>query len=292
MTPPRRLVYLGSPAAAVRPLRALVETGFEIALVVSQPDRRRGRGATRTPTPVKATALDLGLPVSERVDDVIGAGADLGVVVAYGRLIRPPVLAALDFVNLHFSLLPRWRGAAPVERAIFAGDHETGVCVMGLEEGLDTGPVYGCEHLAIGPHESADELLSRLVAAGSDLLVRTLTEGLGEPVAQEGEATYAAKLEASDLKLDWDRSAIELYRMVRVGGAWTTFRGRRLKVLQARLSEVEADQPTPGTIVGTTVAAGEGALELVEVQPEGKAAQPATAWRNGARPAPGDALGG
>jgi methionyl-tRNA formyltransferase len=179
-----------------------------------------------------------------------------------------------------------------VERAIFAGDHETGVCVMGLEEGLDTGPVYGCEHLAIGPHESADELRSRLVAAGSDLLVRTLTEGLGEPVAQEGEATYAAKLEASDLKLDWDRSAIELYRMVRVGGAWTTFRGRRLKVLQARLSEVEADQPTPGTIVGTTVAAGEGALELVEVQPEGKAAQPATAWRNGARPAPGDALGG
>jgi methionyl-tRNA formyltransferase len=292
MTPPRRLVYLGSPAAAVRPLRALVEAGFEIALVVSQPDRRRGRGATRTPTPVKATALDLGLPVSERVDDVIGAGADLGVVVAYGRLIRTPVLAALDFVNLHFSLLPRWRGAAPVERAIFAGDHETGVCVMGLEEGLDTGPVYGCEHLAIGPHESADELRSRLVAAGSDLLVRTLTEGLGEPVAQEGEATYAAKLEASDLKLDWDRSAIELYRMVRVGGAWTTFRGRRLKVLQARLSEVEADQPTPGTIVGTTVAAGEGALELVEVQPEGKAAQPATAWRNGARPAPGDALGG
>ncbi|MDQ3461736.1 MAG: methionyl-tRNA formyltransferase [Actinomycetota bacterium] len=292
MTPPRRLVYLGSPAAAVRPLRALVEAGFEIALVVSQPDRRRGRGATRTPTPVKATALDLGLPVSERVDDVIGAGANLGVVVAYGRLIRPPVLAALDFVNLHFSLLPRWRGAAPVERAIFAGDHETGVCVMGLEEGLDTGPVYGCEHLAIGPHESADELRSRLVAAGSDLLVRTLTEGLGEPVAQEGEATYAAKLEASDLKLDWDRSAIELYRMVRVGGAWTTFRGRRLKVLQARLSEVEADQPTPGTIVGTTVAAGEGALELVEVQPEGKAAQPATAWRNGARPAPGDALGG
>ncbi|MBA2437750.1 MAG: methionyl-tRNA formyltransferase, partial [Acidimicrobiia bacterium] len=171
MTPPRRLVYLGSPAAAVRPLRALVEAGFEIALVVSQPDRRRGRGATRTPTPVKATALDLGLPVSERVDDVIGAGADLGVVVAYGRLIRPPVLAALDFVNLHFSLLPRWRGAAPVERAIFAGDHETGVCVMGLEEGLDTGPVYGCEHLAIGPHESADELRSRLVAAGSDLLV-------------------------------------------------------------------------------------------------------------------------
>ncbi|MBA3956613.1 MAG: methionyl-tRNA formyltransferase [Acidimicrobiia bacterium] len=292
MTPPRRLVYLGSPAAAVRPLRALVEAGFEIALVVSQPDRRRGRGATRTPTPVKATALDLGLPVSERVDDVIGAGADLGVVVAYGRLIRPPVLAALDFVNLHFSLLPRWRGAAPVERAIFAGDHETGVCVMGLEEGLDTGPVYGCEHLAIGPHESADELRSRLVAAGSDLLVRTLTEGLGEPVAQEGEATYAAKLEASDLKLDWDRSAIELYRMVRVGGAWTTFRGRRLKVLQARLSEVEADQPTPGTLVGTTIAAGEGALELVEVQPEGKAAQPATAWRNGARPAPGDALGG
>ena len=285
------MVYLGSPAAAVPPLRALVDAGFEVALVVSQPDRKRGRGAALTPTPVKAAALELGLPTSDRVDDVIGVGADLGVVVAYGRLVRPHLLEALSFVNLHFSLLPRWRGAAPVERALLAGDEETGVCVMGLEESLDTGPVYGCERLRIGPDETADELRARLVSAGSDLLVRTLTNGLGEAVPQEGEATYAAKLEPSDLLLDWERPAAELHRVVRIGGAWTTFRGRRLKVLRARVAEADDCTSSPGTIDGTRVATGEGALELVEVQPEGKATQPATSWRNGARPALGERLG-
>jgi methionyl-tRNA formyltransferase len=194
-------------------------------------------------------------------------------------------------VNLHFSLLPRWRGAAPVERAILAGDDETGVCVMALEETLDTGPVYGCERLPIGPDETADELRARLVSVGSDLLVHTLTTGLGEAVPQEGEPTYAAKLEASDLRLDWDRPAAELHRVVRIGGAWTTFRGRRLKVLQARVIEVEGGPSGPGTIEATTVRTGRGALELIQVQPEGKAAQPAAAWRNGARPAPGEHLG-
>lgn len=291
MTPPRRLVYLGSPAAAVPPLQALLDADFEIALVVSQPDRKRGRGATLTPTPVKVAALDLGLPVSERVDDVLDAGAELGVVVAYGRLVRPHILAAIPFVNLHFSLLPRWRGAAPVERAILAGDDQTGVCVMGLEEGLDTGPVHSCERLPIGPDETAEKLRARLVATGSELLVRTLTAGLGEAVPQEGQPTYAAKLEPADLLLDWDRPAAELHRVVRIGGAWTTFRGRRFKVLQARVGEVGVGRSTPGTIEGTTVGAGRGALELVEVQPEGKAAQSAAAWRNGARPAPGERLG-
>ncbi len=292
MTPPRRLVYLGSPEAAVPPLRALSDAGFEIVLVVSQPDRKRGRGAALTPTPVKAAALELGLPVSERVDDVTQAGADLGVVVAYGRLVRPHVLDALDFVNLHFSLLPRWRGAAPVERAILAGDDETGVCVMGLEEALDTGPVYACERLAVGPDETADGLRARLVEAGSTLLVRTLTGGLGEAVPQTGEATYAAKLEASDLELDWMRPAVELHRVVRIGRARTTFRGRRLKVVESRLGEATDDLGQPGTIEATTVRTGEGTLELVRVQPEGKATQPAGAWRNGARPTPGERLGG
>lgn len=285
------MVYLGSPAAAVPPLRALVDADFEVALVVSQPDRKRGRGAALTPTSVKAAALELGLPVSDRVDDVIDVDADLGVVVAYGRLVRLHVLDALSFVNLHFSLLPRWRGAAPVERAILAGDEETGVCVMGLEESLDTGPVYGCERLRIGADETADELRARLVSAGSELLVRTLTTGLGDAVPQEGEPTYAAKLEPSDLLLDWERPAVELHRLVRVGGAWTTFRGRRLKVLRARVTEARDGTSIPGTIDGTTVAAGQSALELVEVQPEGRAAQSATSWRNGARPASGERLG-
>ena len=138
---PGRLVFLGTPDASVVPLRALADAGHHIALVVSQPDRRRGRGRQTSPSPVKAAALELGLPVTDDVDDALAVGADLGVVVAFGRLIRPHVLAALPMVNIHFSLLPRWRGAAPVERAILAGDARTGVDLMGVEEGLDTGAV-------------------------------------------------------------------------------------------------------------------------------------------------------
>ncbi len=292
MAPPRRLVYLGSPQAAVAPLRALVDAGFEVALVVSQPDRKRGRGAGLVPTPVKAAAAELDLPVSDRVDDVLGAGADLGVVVAYGRLIRPHVLAELDLVNLHFSLLPRWRGAAPVERAILAGDAETGVCLMGLEEGLDTGPVYACERVAIGPDETAEELRSRLVDVGSVLLVDTLRTGLGHARPQAGEAVYAAKLEPHEMRLDWTRPAEDLHRVVRLGAAWTTFRGRRLKVRRTRLLPPgEEGHLVPGVLDGSRVGTGDGSLELVEVQPEAKAPQAATAWRNGARPTAGERLG-
>ncbi|MEX2659395.1 MAG: methionyl-tRNA formyltransferase [Acidimicrobiales bacterium] len=291
---PKRLAYLGTPEAAVPPLRALVEAGFEVALVVSQPDRRRGRGGASTTSPVKAAALELGLPVTDRVADVTGVGADLGVVVAYGRLIQPPVLAALPMVNLHFSLLPRWRGAAPVERALLAGDTETGVCLMQLEEGLDTGPVFACETVPIGPDESAEELLAQLVAVGTSLLVSQLTAGLGEPDPQTGEPTHAAKIDVADLVLRWERPATELHRLVRLGRAWTTFRGKRFKVLRADLVADPVDGPgAPGTFAddGVTVATGDGALRLVEVQPEGKPAQPADAWRNGARPGPADRLG-
>ena len=278
---------------AVPPLRALVDDGHDVALVVSQPDRKRGRGAALVPSPVKAAAQELGLPVTDRVDDVIDVGAELGVVVAFGKLIKAHVLAALPMVNVHFSLLPRWRGAAPVERAILAGDTETGVCLMGLEEGLDTGPVYECVPLEIGPEETADELRARLVEAGTELLVRRLRDGLGEPQAQEGEPTYAAKVEPEELHLDWNRPAAELHRVVRLGRAWTTFRGRRLKVRRARLvtGPSPAPAPAPGELDGLRVGTGEGALELVEVQPEGKGPQAASAWRNGARPLPGEHLG-
>ena len=281
---------------AVGPLRALVDAGHDIALVVSRPDRRRGRGAALVPSPVKAAARELGLPVTDRVDDVIGAGAELGVVVAYGRLIKPHVLDALPMVNLHFSLLPRWRGAAPVERAILAGDEVTGVCLMALEEGLDTGPVYASLERAIGPDDTLDELRSALSAEGTELLVRLLDDGLPEPSPQVGEVTYAAKIEPAEHHLDWTQSAEHLHRVVRLGQAWTTFRGRRLLVLRARvavdrpegrpLAEGELD---PSTLeVGT---GGGGALALVDVQPEGKALLPATTWRNGARLQPGDRLG-
>lgn len=289
---PRRLVYLGTPETAVAPLRALIDAGFEVALVVSRADTRRGRGGGHQPSPVKAAALARGLAVTDRIEDVLDIGAELGVIVAYGRLIRPPVLAALPMVNVHFSLLPRWRGAAPVERAVLAGDDRTGVDLMAVEEGLDTGGVYRRAELAIGADESAAELRARLVAAGTGLLVDALTEGLGVAEPQVGDATYAAKLDPDELHLDWARPAEQLHRMVRVGGAWTTFRGRRLKI--HRSARGSADQHTgapPGALDGVRVATGDGWLELVEVQPEGRGRQPAEAWRNGARPTPADRLG-
>src|SRR5947209_17249032 len=193
-----KLAFLGTPEVAVPPLRALVADGHDVRLVVTRADKRRGRGGHLMPSPVKAAAQELGLPVTDKVDDVIDAGAELGVVVAFGRLIKPHVLAQLPMVNIHFSLLPRWRGAAPLERAILAGDTETGVCLMALEQGLDTGPVYDCTRLTIGDGETAEELRARLVAAGTDLLVRTLRTGLGVPVPQAGEPTHAKKLDVED----------------------------------------------------------------------------------------------
>jgi methionyl-tRNA formyltransferase len=286
---PRRLVYLGTPAAAVPPLEALIDAGFEVPLVVSRADAKRGRGGSLRPSPVKAAALARGVAVTDRVADAVEVGADLGVVVAYGRIIRPAVLDRLPMVNIHFSLLPRWRGAAPVERAILAGDDRTGVCLMAVEEGLDTGAVYGRVELPIGPDESADELRARLVAAGSDLLVGQLRSGLGRPEPQVGEPTYAEKIHPDELELDWSQPALTVHRLVRVGGAWTTFRGRRLKVWHTRL--VDVGPPAAGRIDGLVVGTGAGAVELVEVQPEGKGRQPATAWRNGAQPGPDDRLG-
>jgi methionyl-tRNA formyltransferase len=239
---------------------------------------------------VKAAAVELGLPVAHRVDDALAVGAELGVVVAYGALVKAHVLAALPMINLHFSLLPRWRGAAPVERALLAGDSETGVCVMQLEEGLDTGPVFVCEAVPIAADQSAADLREALVATGTRLLVATLDGGLHDARPQEGEATYAAKIEADDLRLDWARPAAELARVVRLGGAWTTFRNKRLKVLAATADASDVAD-APGTLDGERVATGDGVLVLATVQPEGKAPQPAAAWRNGARPAPGEAFG-
>ncbi|CAN5289088.1 methionyl-tRNA formyltransferase [soil metagenome] len=293
-----RLVYLGTPALAVPPLAALVAAGHDVALVVSAADKRRGRGSALSPSPVKAAAAELGPPVNDRVDDVLDVDppAELGVVVAFGRIIKPHMLERLAMVNLHFSLLPRWRGAAPVERALLAGDEVTGVAVMGVEEGLDTGPVYAEAEVDIGPDETADELRARLVAHGTRLLLGVLERGLGAAPArpQEGEATYAQKLSVAELELIWDRPAVELHRVVRVGGAWTTFRGRRVKVHRAMVHRgmVGPEQGlAPGELAGTSVGTGSGTLTLVEVQPEGRPRQAAEAWANGARLVAGDRLG-
>jgi methionyl-tRNA formyltransferase len=270
-------------------LEALASEGHEVAVVVTNPDRRRGRGGALVPSPVKAAALAHGIPVTDQVDDVMDAGAELGVVVAFGRLIKPHVLDRVPMVNLHFSLLPRWRGAAPVERAILAGDSETGVCLMALEAGLDTGPVYRCERTAIGPEEHARELRDRLAAKGTSMLVEELRRGLGAPTPQVGEPTYAAKLDPKELHLDWSRPAAELHRVVRLDRAWTTRRGRRLRVLRARVVD---SGPAPGLLQEAVVGTGDGlGLRLVQVQPEGKGPMKAEDWLRGARPERGEGLG-
>ena len=270
---PQRLVFLGTPEMSVVPLRALVDAGHEVALVVSQPDKRRGRGGRTSPSPVKQAALDLGLPVTDVVDDVLTVGADLGVVAAFGRLIRPHVLAELPMVNLHFSLLPRWRGAAPVERAILAGDERTGVDLMVVEEGLDTGGIYDRAEVEIGPDETADELRARLSRIGADLVVGNLARGLGEPRPQQGEPTYAHKISVDELAVDWSAPAEAIHRLVRVGGAWTTHGGHRLKVWRTALAPAGRD--------GVEASAGDGPIWLLEVQPEGRRRMPAAAWANG-----------
>ena len=275
--PPRRLVYLGTPEIAVPPLRALVDEGFEIALVVTRTDKRRGRGSQLMPSPVKAAAVELGLRVSHDVDDVLDAHADLGVVVAFGQLLKPHVLDALRMVNLHFSLLPRWRGAAPVERALLAGDDQTGVCLMQLEAGLDTGPVFRRAVVEIGQSMTAAELRSELVRVGTRLLVDELRAGLGTPEPQSGEPTYAAKISPEELHIDWTRSAIEIDRLVRVGGAWTTLNGRRLKIIAADL--IDRDHQPSGDLVGVRV----GGLRLIMVQPEGKPTMAFAEFARGAR---------
>jgi len=285
-----KLAFLGTPEVAAGTLRALVGAGHDIRLVVTRPDTRRGRGPGQSPSPVKQAAAALGLPVSHRPADVAASGAELGVVVAYGRLIKPEILAEVPMLNVHFSLLPRWRGAAPVERAVLAGDAETGVCLMALEEGLDTGPVYDRVVTSVGPDETADDLRRRLGEIGNELLVSRLSAGLGEPRPQTGEPTYAAKLEPAELHLDFNRAAEVCDRQVRVGRAWTTWRGRRLLVHRAGVV-TDVGTLLPGEIEGDRVGTGEGALELIVVQPEGKPAMSAADWLRGARPVPGERLG-
>ncbi len=238
-----RIAFLGSPEAAVPSLNALVEAGHEVALVVTREDKRRGRGNSVAPTPVKSAAVEFGIPVSHSLGDVMKARADLAVVVAYGRIIPAALLTDIPFLNIHFSLLPRWRGAAPVERAILAGDTVTGVCVMKLDEGLDTGPVYACRQISLNDTITRSELTDQLAQVGAQLLVDLLAGGVGglpEPVGQTGEPVYAAKIESDDLRIDWGSGIEEIKRKVRLERAWTMFRGKRLIIGEVANS---IDQP-------------------------------------------------
>jgi methionyl-tRNA formyltransferase len=285
-----RLAFLGTPEVAAGTLRALASAGHDVRIVVTRPDTRRGRGTEVSASPVKQAAEQLGLAVTHTPADVMSSGAELGVVVAYGRLVKPDVLAVVPMVNVHFSLLPRWRGAAPVERAILAGDPETGVCLMELEEGLDTGPVYARTVTPIGAEETADGLRQRLGEIGTELLLKNLSVGLGAPDPQVGEPTYASKITPDELRLDFERAAEFCSRVVRVGRAWTTWRGKRLIVHRSRVLG-EEQELSPGQIQGNRVGTAEGALELLVVQPEGKPPMDGAAWARGARPQPGERMG-
>jgi methionyl-tRNA formyltransferase len=294
-----RLAYLGTPEMAVPPLRALAAAGHDIALCVTRPDRRRGRGGHTTPSPVKEAALELGIPVSHDMGDLTGIGAELAVVVAFGRIIPTAVLEQLPMVNVHFSLLPRWRGAAPVERAILAGDPETGVCLMKVEEGLDTGDVYATRVVPLSEDVTLSELRARLVEVASEIVVDKLKDGLaGLPEAepQRGVATVANKITKEDLHLVWTQPALQLHRVVRLEHAWTTFRGKRLSVREAVVADPPegfADERSaePGSLQGAFVATGQGFLELRRVQPESRSPMSADEWLRGVRPSVSERLG-
>lgn len=261
------LVYLGTPEVATRPLRALVEAGHRIPLVITGPPRRRGRGSTTSPSPVESVAHELGLTVAHEIEALDSVAVELGVVVAFGRIIPAEVLGRLRMVNLHFSDLPRWRGAAPVERAILAGDHSTAVCLMELEEGLDTGPVHARARVDIGDL-TANGLRDLLAEAGSRLLVDRLASGLGTPEPQSGEVSYAEKITRDDLRIDWSADPVAGLRQIRVGGAWTTWRGAVVKVVEADIVD--------------------GSLRPIVVRPEGRSDTEFDAWWRGARPEPSE----
>jgi methionyl-tRNA formyltransferase len=292
----QRVAFLGTPELAVPVLRSLVESGIEVGHVVTRVDKRRARGNDLYPSPVKVAALKLGLSVSHKVDDLLELHRvkpfDLAVVVAYGALIKPHVLAEIPMVNLHVSLLPKWRGAAPIERALLAGDTQTGVCLMQIEEGLDTGGVIGLRIMAITESTTADDIRSQLIAEGSQLLIEQLKSGLDPVIPQVGEATYAEKIESSEMRIDWSKSAHEISRLIRLGNAWTKFRGKRLKIHQADVVREPAGDI--GSLIVTKnsarVATGSEILELKIVQPEGKPRMDVVSWINGTQPTHGEKL--
>ena len=298
-----RLVFLGTPAFAVPTLEAMVRAGHEVALVVTQPDRPRGRGQSPAAPPVKEAAVRLGLPVAqpervrrpEAVEQLRAIGAEAMVVVGYGQIIPQSVidLAPLGIINVHASLLPKYRGAGPIQWAILNGETRTGVTTMRIDAGLDTGDILLKAETEIGPEENAIELGRRLAVMGADLLVETLA-GLRTIVAEKqdsAQATYARLLKKVDGAIDWSRPAEAVHNQVRGlqpwPGAYTNFRGQTLHVWRTR---VAAPGARPG-VRPWVVACGGGALELLEVQLEGRKRISASDFANGQRLTENDRLG-
>ena len=283
---PRRVAFAGTPDDAVPTLRALAGAGFEIPIVVTGAPRRRSRRGSDAPSPVGAAAAEIGLAVSHEPADLARCGADCAVVVAFGQLIAAELLAVTPMLNLHFSLLPRWRGAAPIERALLAGDDRTGVSLMALEPSLDTGPVYWQHEVPIGPADTSTGLRERLAGEGAARLAASLAEGLPAPQPQAGTPSYARKLTTEDRRIDWSQPAAVIDRQIRVGGAWTTLDGERCIIRAGRpagaLPSAGRDSP-PGTLAGDAVVTGHGLIRLEAVQPAGRGAIDAHAWLRGAR---------
>jgi methionyl-tRNA formyltransferase len=281
-----KIIFMGTPDFSVPVLEALHQT-HDIVAVYCQPPRPAGRGKADRPSPVQARAEALGLPVRHPASlrsegaakDFAALGADVAVVVAYGLILPQVILGAprLGCLNIHASLLPRWRGAAPIHRAIMAGDDQTGVCIMQMEAGLDTGPVLLRESLPIGAEETTAELHDRLSALGARLIVQALGQlPLTATPQPEDGVTYAAKIDKAEARVDWTRPNVEVDRLIRglspFPGAWVDVRGERVKLLRSRLAKGTA---APGTVLGGfIIACGEGAVEITEAQREGKRPMP------------------
>jgi methionyl-tRNA formyltransferase len=302
-----RIAFMGTPDFSVAALDALLGAGHEVACVYSQPARPAGRGKALRPSPVarraEAAGLPIRTPVSLKAPEEQAAfaalGLDAAVVVAYGLILPRAVLDAprLGCVNIHASLLPRWRGAAPIHRAVMAGDAETGVCIMAMEAGLDTGPVYLREAVPIGATDTTGDLHDRLSALGARLVVEAL-DGLADRLAvaqPEAGVNYAKKIDKAEARIDWSLPAEAVDRQIRglspFPGAWCEVGGERLKLLR---SEPAEGAGVPGEVLdgALTVACGTGAVRIIEVQRAGRGMQGAAEFLRGMPLAPGMVLGG
>ena len=307
-----RLIFAGTPQTALPSLRAILDSRHDVVAVLTRPDAPTGRSRKLSPSPVARVATDAGIevlmPQRPRDPDFLvrlaEIGPDCAPVVAYGGLLPRPALDVPKhgWVNLHFSLLPAWRGAAPVQHAILAGDDLTGASTFQIEEELDSGPVYGVVTEPVRPTDTSGDLLDRLAVAGARLLVATLDgieDGtlLAHPQSSDG-LSWAPKLTAADAEVDWSAPAVRVDRLIRactpVPGAWTTFRGDRLKLGPVRADPQAADLG-PGQLRadrgGVGVGTGTRAVLLGEVQPQGKRVMPADDWARGARLGPAERLG-
>ena len=313
-----RVAFLGTPQVAVQPLEALVaDERVEVAVVITNPDRPRGRSSTPKPPPVKVAALEHGLDVwqpekpREVLDELRALELDVAAVVAYGALLPTDVLESTThgFVNLHYSLLPRWRGAAPVQHAVMAGDTVTGLTTFVLDEGMDTGPILQTVEVPIGPRDTSADLFDVLNARGADVLVESvvgLADGSLTPVPQPDEgATLAPKIDPDDVRIDWAQPAETVSGLIRGAnprpGAHTTWRADRCKLWQAHLADPvtasDATDAAPGTVVGSTdegpvVACGTGAVVCTTIQPANKPRQSGRDFVNGQQPDDGERFGG